>query len=77
MKRKGEHASGRAPEFSEYADKWQEIEDLGGWQGYEFWSLQLEAEMDQLDETPTERCDAEQAEGYWIGGGEQFDALPF
>jgi hypothetical protein len=77
MKHKSYQSLGRATGRDETADKWQEIEDLNGWQGYEFWSLQLEALMDELDETPGPRANDGQAESYWIGGGELRDALPF
>jgi len=33
-----------------YRDNWDEVADLDAWKSYEYWSRQLEAEMDWIDE---------------------------
>lgn len=59
---------------SSYSWNSDEIAELGAWQGYEFWSAQLETEMEFS-------ADSEQAEGFALSRLEmkegKSDVLPF
>jgi hypothetical protein len=45
MKQRGENRM-RMQEARAYMPDWDEVANLDAWEGYEFWSSQLEAEME-------------------------------
>ena len=57
------------PIYQVEADEWA---DWRAWQGYEFWSAQLEAEMDYLSELPQALVAAPP-----VAQGGKSDGLPF
>ena len=63
-----------AQESQGYIPDWDQITNLDAWEGYEFWSSQLEAEMEMFDEfATTDSLDLVQLERKEV----KSDVLPF
>lgn len=63
-----------AQEIQGYIQDWDQVANLDAWEGYEFWSSQLESEMESLEEfAVTDSLNLVQLERNEV----RSDALPF
>jgi len=72
MKQQGIQQAGREGRAGQGGTIWCDLADFEAWQGYEFWSAQLEASIENLDDFETGARELAQPEQRG-----QTDALPF